>query len=412
MKGSPTFPGSNITLVKSHNLRAVLLSFLHQEHISRIQLARQTNLSSTTITNLISELLEQGIVIEEGVETAPNARRLGRPPTALKLVPDARYAIGVHIGIGLVRVAIADLYARLIYNQFMNFDIATPAEIVLDRIVNEIQTGIQHSGITPERILGVGVGASGLVNFSEGVNILAPNLEWVNIPVRDYLHRALNLPVVVDNNVRTMALGEAFFGAGKGANSLAFVYGRVGVGAGFVVNGQVFRGSAAGAGEIGHVKMISSPAETCRCGKQGCLETLVSETVLIREAKKLAERYPQGVLASLIKQQNDKNLTDTIFDAARQGDQHVRELIQTQACYLGIALANVVNMINPELIILGGLFAQGEDLIVPIASETMRKQAFAGLGDSVTVRTTSFGWRAGVTGAAALALMTFFYQEP
>jgi glucokinase-like ROK family protein len=412
MRDIPTFPGSNITLVKFHNLRAVLLSFLHQEHISRVQLARQTNLSSTTITNLISELLEQGIVIEEGVETAPDERRVGRPPTALRLVPDARYAIGVHIGIGLVRIAIADLYARLIYNQFINFDIHTPALNVLDQIVHEVKAGIQYSGIAAERILGIGVGASGLVNFSEGINILAPNLEWVNIPIRDYFHEALGLPVVVDNNVRTMALGEAFFGAGRGANSLAFVYGRVGVGAGFVFNGRVFRGSAAGAGEIGHIKMISSPAETCRCGKQGCLETLVSETILVREAKKLAESYPQSVLAGFLRQNKHRSLPDIIFDAARQGDQRVQELIQTQACYLGIALANLVNMMNPELILLGGLFAQGQDLIVPIASETMRKQAFAGLGDSVTVRTTSFGWRAGVTGAAALALMTFFYQEP
>lgn len=412
MRDTPTFPGSNITLVKFHNLRAVLLSFLHHEHISRVQLARQTNLSSTTITNLISELLEQGIVIEEGVETTQDERRVGRPPTALRLVPEARYAIGVHIGIGLVRIAIADLYARLIYNQFINFDIHTPALNVLDQIVHEVKSGIQYSGIAPERILGIGVGASGLVNFSEGINILAPNLEWVNIPIRDYFHEALGLPVVVDNNVRTMALGEAFFGAGRGANSLAFVYGRVGVGAGFVFNGQVFRGSAAGAGEIGHIKMISSPAETCRCGKQGCLETLVSETILVREAKKLAESYPQSVLAGFLRQNKQRSLPDIIFDAARQGDHRVQDLIQTQACYLGIALANLVNMMNPELILLGGLFAQGQDLIVPIASETMRKQAFAGLGDSVTVRTTSFGWRAGVTGAAALALMTFFYQEP
>ncbi len=412
MKESPTFPGSNITLVKSHNLRAILLSFLHNEHISRIQLARQTNLSSTTITNLISELIDQGIVIEEGIESHTDERRVGRPPTALRLVPDARYAVGVHIGIGVVRIAIADLYAKLIHNQIFSFDVHTPAEIVLARIASEIRSEIQESGITPNRILGVGVGASGLVNFHEGINILAPNLGWIDVPIRDFLHQQLNLPVVVDNNVRAMALGEAFFGAGQGAGSLAFVYGRVGVGAGFIFNGQVFRGSAAGAGEIGHIKMIANPAETCRCGKQGCLETLVSETVLTREAKRIAEHNPQGTLADLMRQDPSANFTETIFAAARMGDAHVLELVQTQACYLGIALANLVNVMNPELILLGGLFAQGHDLIVPVAAETMRKQAFAGLGDNVVVRTTSFGWRAGITGAAALALMSFFYQEP
>jgi predicted NBD/HSP70 family sugar kinase len=225
------------------------------------------------------------------------------------------------------------------------------------------------------------------------------------------LEEALTLPVIVDNNVRAMALGEAFFGAGRGVDSLSFVYGRTGVGAGFVFGGNVFRGSNTGAGEIGHTIIIPEGGEACRCGKRGCLETLVSETVILREAKEIARRNPTGVLARHMKQASDMHMIEQVFNAARQGDLETRQMIETRACYLGIALANLVNLLNPELILLGGMFAQGYDLILPVAAQTMRETAFAGLGEKVRVQTTSFGWRAGVIGASALALQRYFYQQ-
>jgi predicted NBD/HSP70 family sugar kinase len=215
----------------------------------------------------------------------------------------------------------------------------------------------------------------------------------------------------VDNNVRAMALAEALFGAGRGVNSLAFVYGRVGVGAGFVVGGQIFRGSSAGAGEIGHTIIIPDGGQLCRCGKRGCLETLVSETSLISQAEEIAAQHPDGLLNRHLHQNDDIRPIERIFAAARAGDQDTRTMIEQRACYLGMALANLVNVINPELILLGGMFAQGEELILPVAEKAMRELSFAGLGEKVRVQPTSFGWRAGVIGASALALSTFFYQQ-
>ena len=141
-----------------------------------------------------------------------------------------------------------------------------------------------------ESLVGVGVGASGLVDPETGVNVLAPNLGWRDMPLRDIFSRRLDMPVFVDNNVRAMALAEAMFGAGRGVNTLAFVYGRVGVGAGFVVGGEVYRGSKAGAGEIGHTTVIPAGGAPCRCGNTGCLETLISEPEIVRQAQLLAAR--------------------------------------------------------------------------------------------------------------------------
>lgn len=410
MTQSNNLLGSNINLVKSHNTRAILLSLLQEGPISRVELAEKHALSNTTITNITSELLEQGIVIEERVESPEKRKRVGRPRRMLRLVPAARYAIGVHIGVGLFRVAITNLFAEIIYNEIATFDLTTPPEEVVKDIVRMIELAIELSGIERERVIGVGVGASGLVNYEEGINVLAPRLDWENVPIQHLMETQLDLPVCVDNNVRTMALAEAIFGDGQGVGVLAFVYGRIGVGAGIVVNGQVFRGGGAGAGEIGHTIIIPQGGETCTCGNSGCLETLLSEPVWIRHAEKIAASHPDSTLAAYLKQRDERSPIELIFSAAADGDELAQQFIEDRSRYLGIALANLVNVLNPEMIIVGGMFAQGSDLILPVAEAKMKEASFAGLGEKVKLKTTSFGWRAGVIGAASLALTTFFYQ--
>lgn len=412
------FLGSNIVNVKAHNMQAVLLSLLTSvdsegDHpLSRIQLARKTNLSSTTITNLVAELIEQGIVAEDKSAPEDKQRSVGRPRTGLYLIPDARYVVGVHIGVGLYRIAVMNLRAEIECSKLVDFDKGIPAEDVLRGICDDIHELVSNCNVDRRLILGVGVGASGLVDYQNGINILAPNLDWHQVRIRDYMEMRLGLPVVVENNVRTMALGEAYFGCGREAQSVAFVYGRTGVGAGFVVNHQLFRGSNTGAGEIGHMILITENGEPCRCGNRGCLETLVSESVIIRRAQEIAEAEQEGTLAKLLADRGDRPMVECVFQAARQGDAAVLQLVNDIGHYLGIALANLVNIFNPELIILGGLFAQAEELILPVARETLNRLAFAGLGEKAKLVTTCFSWRAGVTGAAALALLAFFYRQP
>lgn len=408
---SQAFLGSNINQVKTHNVKMLLLNMLYEPNLSRVQLADQTGLSNTTITNLVSELLDQGLISE--VECPefeiPELRPVGRPRTGLCLVPNARYVIGVHIGIGMFRVAIANLRDEIIANQKVTFNITDPAETVLDSMINTITSLIIDSQISPSKILGMGVGASGLVNFSTGVNVLAPNLNWRDIPIRSILESALGYKVVVDNNVRAMALGEAYFGEARNVESLVFVYGRIGVGAGFIYKGQVFRGSAMGAGEIGHISMLPEGGDPCRCGRSGCLETLVSEPAILKKADEIARSHPDGLFAKLISEPNPDDMIEKVFIAARQGDQSILHLLEETAYYLGCALTNVVNLVNPQLIILGGVYAQGKDLLLEPITSAVQQNAFAGLGSQVRIQPTSFGWKAGVLGAAALALTNFFY---
>ncbi len=411
MARNTQFSGSNISLVKEHNLQAILLSFLHEQRISRVELSQRTALSSTTITNLTAELLEEGIIQEQGEEERDTARRVGRPRTMLRLVPDARYAIGVHIGIGLYRVAITNLHAEILAHIDGDYRLGEPPTQVLQAISDSVRRIINDSGINRERILGLGVGASGLVDRKLGVNVFAPRLGWRNVEIGRRLHAWLDLPVSVENNVRAMAIGEAFFGDGKEANVLAFVYGRIGVGAGFVMDGQVYRGSEGGAGEFGHMIMLNEGGQTCSCGQRGCLETLVTEHEIVRQAQTLATNAPDSLLANHLSRTDEIRTIEKIFAAAREGDEAIQALLTRRARYLGIALANLVNILNPDLILLGGMFAEGIDLILPSADLVMREMALGELGAKVRLKPTRFGWRAGVIGASSLALMNFFYKN-
>jgi N-acetylglucosamine repressor len=403
--------GSNISKVKAHNLWAVLSVLRHHGYASRAYLAELTGLSTTTISNLVSELLEQGIVTEEGVVKSASRQGAGRPRTSLCLVPEARHAVGIHIGVGQIRVAVADLRAHPLNYLSLDHSLDRSSTEVLRDVAALVNEAISQSGIDRERVVGVGVGASGLVNPHTGINVMAPNLGWREVPIRDLLVQQLALPVCVDNNARTMALGEALFGVGKDVHALAFVYARIGVGAGFVVGERLYRGSAAGAGEIGHTTIVPDGGEPCRCGNCGCLETLVSEPAIVRLAEALAAQDRDGLLAAHLRGEGETTI-ERVFGAARAGDLATRAMLEERACYMGIALANLVNVLNPDLIVLGGIFAQGQDLLLPTIEKVMRQRAFANLGAQVQIKTTGFGPRAGAIGAVALALNTFFYQQP
>ncbi len=396
--------GHSALTIKAHNLHRLLLTLQRYQPISRVRLARLTGLSTTTVTNLTGELIGQGVLAEVGTDLEALTEGAGRPPQALALIPDSRYAVGIHIGVRTIYFALGDLSAHLVDQRTVPHFYDEPVAQTLDRMAATVG---QMLGDHPERaakVVGVGVGASGLVEQSTGINILAPNLGWRNVPLRDELAGRLGLPVQVDNNVRCMALAESLYGQGKHAKALAFVYSRVGLGAGLVVDGQVYRGAGYGAGEIGHWTILPQGGELCRCGNTGCLETLVSELAIIALARPLAPDLLEAAKSI------GQDPLSAIFAAARSGHPGLVAMLADRAFYMGIALANLVNVLNPQLIVLGGLLDSGFDLFHPILLQTIRDRAFGGLGDQITLLPASFGDKSGEAGAVALGLDTFFFS--
>ncbi|GAB4521811.1 MAG: ROK family transcriptional regulator [Anaerolineae bacterium] len=380
--------GANSSDMKSRNISAILLTLLFHQDVSRVHLAQRLGVSSATITNLVTELTQQGHIVENGfVETNG---QVGRRQRVLRLVPDSRFALGVHVDVGVVYIALTDITGSVLDSDSFTHDLRDSWQSVLDRVLVTIDLLLQRQQHTHNRIVGIGVAASGLVNAETGVNVYAPNLGWHDVPIQHYLQRQLDYPITVENNVRAMAFAEAMFGCARSVNALAFLYGRVGVGAGLVVDRQLYRGASAGAGEIGHAIFVFDD------GVPQPLESLVSESAI----RTLAEDIT-GERLSLT----------AIIDLAKDGHAALRSMWETRAFYVGLALANIINIFNPEMIVLGGIFYQAKDLMLEKIQDTVRRYAFANLGERVSIQTSHFGRSAGMVGAAALALDAFFYRS-
>ncbi len=393
----------NAVSVKAHNVHTLLLALLRQQPISRVRLARETRLSTTTVTNLVIELINAGVVVEEGIDHAALRPGAGRPPRALRLCANGRYALGIDIGVSNIRVALIDLQANVIDHCLISIEPGEAGEQTLERAGDACLTLIErHAAAGREGlIVGLGVGASGLVQSRTGVNVFSPNLDWHDMPVLPLLHKRVGLPVAVDNNVRCMTLAESLYGVGRNVRALACVYARIGVGAGLVVEGELYHGADYGAGEIGHWVMTPGSGELCRCGNRGCLETYISEKALLDKAEEIQPNLTVGRSDQL----------NVIFDAARDGHLALVEMLEERAQILGYALANLVNVLNPEVVVLGGWLSEAFDLIAPVAESTMRRHAFAGIGDGVDVFPMTFGLYSGVIGAGVLAFDSFFFAR-
>lgn len=415
---------ANAPAARASNMGLLLHTLQRQQPISRVRLARATGISTTTITNLVQELTEEGVVIESGVDQLAARPGAGRPPVALRVAPHSRSAIGVHIGVRRVRIGMVDMQGNLLDLRFVEHDPrtadgrpTTTAEQAIARVGDVIfEMMCAHvDARKPHRLVGIGIGASGLVESREGINLLAPRLGWSNVPLRADLRRHLlqratddarpelrtaARNIVVENNVRCMALAESLYGVARGARALAYVYARMGVGAGFVVDGELYRGADFGAGEIGHWVMIPKGGDLCGCGNRGCLETLISEATILARAEEIHPELTVGKSDPL----------QVVFAAARDGHLALVEMLEERAFYVGLALANIVNALNPQVILLGGWLSEAFDLVEPVIAGVMRQHAFADLGAHVDLLPTSFGAYSGVIGAGVLAIEQFVFS--
>ncbi|MFI7706378.1 ROK family transcriptional regulator [Nonomuraea sp. NPDC049480] len=366
--------------VRRHHRRLVLRSLRDDGPQPRADLARRLGLSATTMTKVVGQLLDEGLVAEGGVEGG--GRRVGRPSTGIRIRADAHHVIGVQVGAGTVRMGLCDLRAQVRSSTSFAFDLTGERpERVVARIA-EAASGLM-ADVPADRLLGVGVAAPGPVDPAHRRNILSVNLGWRDVPFADLLESALDVPAVVDHNVRSMALAESRYGDTDGADPLLYVYVRTGVGAGLVIGGLPFRPGAHGVTELGHLRVLEK-GRRCACGATGCLETVVSEPYVTeqlgrRSDNPLAE-LPDGALDDLVD-------------------------------HLTTGLASAVNLLNPELILLGGIFRQAPEPVFDRVRAALRAKAFPVLRDVVRVERPTLGGDAGVVGGAAVALDSFLYER-
>jgi N-acetylglucosamine repressor len=392
--------------MKSLNKSTILNVIRLYGPISRAEIAKMTKLTPPTVTNIVGELLESKMVLESELGQSTG----GRKPILLTLNPSAFQVVGVYVSAHRVRGIVCDLEGRTVDEEERALSPQPEMEVFLQTlrdVVAPLAAGIRERN-TP--LLGIGVGMHGLVDPDRGVSLFAPNLSLQNVPIRSFLESEFHVPVWVENDVRAMVLAESWFGQGKGLEDFICVHVGSGVGAGIFSARSLVRGPSYTAGELGHTT-IDSSGPRCSCGNSGCLEALASGPALERRARM---RLQAGA-PSLLREQLDgrwEDLTGSMLTAAAQvGDAFAQEMLAETGRWLGIGLANLVNLLNPKRIILnGGVFNAGQ-YVLETLERTVWERALAAPAEDVTIVVSRLGKKAGAIGAATLVLQTLFQPQ-
>jgi N-acetylglucosamine repressor len=389
-------PIGNRTLIRALNRSSVLNTVKNAGPVARTDIARLTGLSPATVTAITSELIEDNLVFEKSAGDSSGGRR----PILLALNPRGGYVVGIklteHEAIG----ALTDLEATVITRQTQPWEGSTPREAVqvMSRLVHDLAA---EKGVRKKQLLGVGVGLAGIIDAERGVLRSTPFFEWNDLPLRNLLQASLKLPVYIDNDVNTFTLAEKWFGSGQGIDDFITVTIGRGVGMGIVVNGQLYRGVGGGAGELGHT-VVDPLGPQCSCGKRGCLEAYIGDQALVQIAQASAQR---GELPETIQD------AQGLVDLAASGEATARLILAQAGERLGIALANLINLFNPELIIIGGEGTRAGEWLFQPMRQAIQQNSFPGLIKESTVRVEPWGDAAWARGAASLVLGELF-QSP
>ncbi len=359
---------ANQALTKRHNARLVLKTIYQHEPTSRADIARLTNLTATTVSNVITDLINDGIVEEVGSLSTER----GKPPVLVGLCKNARHVIALNLAQNVFRGGILNLRGELLHQ------ITIPsaglqgyeALAIVHQVVEQLLAMVDRP------LLGIGVGAPGLIDVEQGIIGRAVNLNWYDLPLTRLLSERYQLPIHIINDNHAALLAESLFGqAREHPNFMVIRVGR-GIGVGLMINGQLVQNY--GAGEIGHNRMVEG-GERCSCGKHGCLETVASSRAIVQQAQRLVAAHPHAILAELAAQHGELDI-QLVIQAYQAGDSFLGEIVERVGTYLGIAIAHLVGALAPSHILLCGSVANfGEPLLERIRHEVIARSLTAQL---------------------------------
>jgi glucokinase-like ROK family protein len=365
--------------------------------LSRPALAQQTGLSRATIALLMEDLLRVGVAQYVGLGDSTG----GRPPALLEFNPAAAYALGAAMRDHEWRIVVTDLDAFVLHR----LDVAISGHSP-ESAVAALQSGVQTilAQVDAARVLpAIGVGTPGLVDMRSGVIKTAVDVGWFEAPIRDLVEAALERPAFVANRSKVGALAECWYSAAQGLNEIIYISIGTGVSAGIVHAGELYMGTNSSAGELGHVTILPD-GPLCRCGNRGCLQQLVSEPAIADRTRARLREGAQSVLSEMVGDHPERISAELVFAAAEQGDRLAGAIVAETATYLGIAIANLVNLFNPQRIILGGPVGQMSQGMLPALLDEVRKRALSYPLSVAQIVPSALGADANAVGAAALVL--------
>lgn len=383
--------------------RSILLNLIRQEGvISRAEIAKRTHLSRSTVSNIISALLEEGLVRETGAGESQGGRR----PILVNFNYQAGSVVGLDIAANHLLAVVTDLDARIRAIVEESFSVSEGPEVGLRRAVELARETARRAGADFSRVVGLGLGVPGPLNFGTGTVVAPPIMPgWDGVPLRVRLQETLGIPVYVDNDANLAALGEHWLGAGRGVDDFVYVKAEMGVGCGLVLHGEIYRGQIGSAGEIGHL-VIDEEGAPCKCGSFGCLETVAGGHAIVQQAEAaVREGRPTALAAAAANGGLDIH---KIISAAQGGDAVSKGLFRQAGRHIGVAVASLVNVLNPGLVIIGGTMSQvGEDLMEPIR-RIVQERALRVAVHSTRIVQGELGAEATALGAVTLVLQEAF----
>lgn len=373
---------------------SVLRMIWRERQISRSEIARRADLSRSTVSDIVGTLLPTGLVAEVG--TGPS--RGGRRPIVLEFQDDVCGILGIEIGAAHVGVALTDLRGHVLAWEERKFPVREDPTGTRALLLELCESCVDQWKHGKRRLVGIGVAMPAPVdpNHPERVSeIVLP--AWKGFSNLDFLGDRFGTPLLIDNDANLGALAERWWGAGRGVDDFAYIKVATGVGSGHVISGQIYRGATGVAGEIGHLA-IDPHGGPCVCGLRGCLATFVGQPALLARTRALLSEYPASRLAA-----GEIDIS-ALEDAALAGDPLANAVVCEAAENLGIAVAGMLNLMNPTLVVLGGDMARlGELLLTPLR-ETVRRRTLVSSVAAAEVVTTELGPRAVAVGAATLVL--------
>jgi glucokinase-like ROK family protein len=393
-------------LIRQINLSAILQHLRESAPISRAALAQITGLNKTTVSSLVRELIEDQFVREVGLESGA----VGRRAMLLRLNPAAGCIVSGEIGVDFISAIAADFAAKVVWRDQTKIDPAMGQDAIAEQSAALLQQAVDQGLSSCRVLLGVAVGVPGLVDQATGMLLFAPNLGWKDVPVRTILQQKFDAPVFVDNEANLAALGEHYFGAAQGYQEVLYISAGVGLGGGVVHDGQVCRGVTGMAGELGHMTM-DPDGELCNCGNRGCWETLVSQQALFRRVRRAIGAGHASQLTQAVNGDLDRLTVPLVADAARAGDAVALEALDAVGHSLGIGIASLVNALNPELVVFGGILGLAWQFLRPVVTEEMQRRALRWNREATQVVLAQHGFDACVMGGLALVLQDIL-REP
>ncbi len=391
--------------VKNLNKHAIIdLIRFTPNGISRVELARELNLTRAAITSIINDLQAIGLVNE-----VEGKYPLGRKPIVLEINPNRGYVVGVDIGSTHVTILLANYAAHVIKDIEWPIRIDEGPTVILGQVDQRLRDFLKESNLKIGDIKAICVGVPGPVVLQEGMVSEPPIMPgWDKFPIKNYIKSLWKVPVTIGNDAELGAIGEWAYGAGRGEDNLAYIKVGRGIGAGLLLDGQVYHGADGSAGEIGHFT-IEENGPLCSCGNRGCLEAVAGGNAVAKRAIESIKNGHRTELSAITP--IDSIQSKDVIAAACNGDLLSQQILSEAGSHLGTAIAGLVNLFNPSIIIIGGGVSQIGDLLLEPIRLTVQKRSLKMASKGLRISTALLGRRSSGMGAVVQALSLVLHTE-